>query len=1250
MNRGFKAIIVWLLTLLLAIPSFPITIIAETSQEINIKVLNISELENQTLTATQQFGDFTVTATSDKTVVIETHNKTADDGESFTKRLKLGGSGTAEYRSIHFSTSGEAVVTVYAMSASSSSADRKLNLYKLDGTLVASVNALGSALIKNTIEITEAGGYYFVSPDSGVNVYYISVQEGSSQSVQRPDWDEVEPPTIISVELDENDKSKIIITFELVTGDEGADKAYVYIKDSDRNEVDSILVGRSSDTIRTVTFVPESSGKYSFQIVAMRDDEETIKESNIVSFNFLLPLTPPYVSAYTAKDNSLLVEWEPVKEAERYIVEYKKAGEAEFKLASDNVTELSYTISNLEVGQEYVIRVTAVRGEDSASSEISKVVAEHPERKWKFARFGQSTSDIANRCEVLEGGKVIKLYSATYKEDGTIDKKGGKFTSFFDGISYYYTEVDPYKENFVFTATFHVDYLNPNVDGQEGFGIIIRDSIGEHGSTELFMTNSAAILATKLEKVFPDGTKVTLKDGLGTRFTYGLTQEHIEKNTTEGATVEYNAFSWDPNNVIKQGESYTLTLKKTNTGYHAILNNDPSTEIIMYDNYWKKLTVLDPEKIYVGLAVARGCNVTVTDISFITSDPATDPPPEPEPRPVIEPSYRVVSPTKTGNEDYKFVFLSNADGNLTVKDSKGNILIDNAEVKASVDFTKMFKLKKGINEYTVIFTPKEGYITEKGEILSSYETVEQKFTVIHKTYETQNNTIFVTPDGSPDGDGTIEAPLDIYTAVSYVRPGQTIILDGGVYKMTSGLKIPRGIDGTEEHRIVMTSMKGERAILDFAGAGGGFELWGSYWHIYGIDICNTDGNIKGMQIAGHHNIIESVNAYNNGDTGIQISGTSTEPFEKWPSHNLILNCTSYNNCDPGHNNADGFAAKLTVGEGNVFRGCIAYNNLDDGWDLYAKVDTGPIGAVVIENCVAYRNGTVLDGSASGEGNGFKLGGEGIPVRHVIRNSIAFANDGNGITSNSNPAIIVENTTSAFNGGSNYALYGKGDIERSFEARNNISYKGGKPDNIELASLRQDPSNYFDGKNINGETATEDWFVSTDINIVPERDASGTIDMKGLFELTDAAPQGVGAVIGPTPGSEIDEEPVSGITDEESSSDDESVPDDEGTSYDEGPVEDEESSNDEETSDDGEVSDDEETSGDRNGVESDSEDDSKDPEQTDDEQSAKDELVKTGSWIDIKALFIIGIMLLTIGVGLMCLEKRKINENMFRKAG
>ena len=62
---------------------------------------------------------------------------------------------------------------------------------------------------------------------------------------------------------------------------------------------------------------------------------------------------------------------------------------------------------------------------------------------------------------------------------------------------------------------------------------------------------------------------------------------------------------------------------------------------------------------------------------------------------------------------------------------------------------------------------------------------------------------------------------------------------------------------------------------------------------------------------------------------------------------LILNCTSYLNADKGYEDADGFAAKLTVGNNVVFDGCISYYNADDGWDLFAKVETGSIGMVTV---------------------------------------------------------------------------------------------------------------------------------------------------------------------------------------------------------------------------------------------------------------------------------------------------------------
>src|SRR5699024_8928719 len=147
----------------------------------------------------------------------------------------------------------------------------------------------------------------------------------------------------------------------------------------------------------------------------------------------------------------------------------------------------------------------------------------------------------------------------------------------------------------------------------------------------------------------------------------------------------------------------------------------------------------------------------------------------------------------------------------------------------------------------------------------------------------------------------------------------------------------------------------------------------------------------GFTVGGNHNVIDQSKFFENGNTGLQISRTDdATKIENWPSYNLILNSESYDNRDPSDNNADGFAAKLTTGVGNVFRGDISHNNIDDGWDLYTKVGSGAIGKVVIEDCIAYHNGYTSDGeNGKGDGNGFKLGGEGVSVPHVGKNRIAF---------------------------------------------------------------------------------------------------------------------------------------------------------------------------------------------------------------------------------------------------------------------
>jgi hypothetical protein len=295
-------------------------------------------------------------------------------------------------------------------------------------------------------------------------------------------------------------------------------------------------------------------------------------------------------------------------------------------------------------------------------------------------------------------------------------------------------------------------------------------------------------------------------------------------------------------------------------------------------------------------------------------------------------------------------------------------------------------------------------------------------------------------------------------------------------------------------------------------------LSGDWWTIEGIDIRNTPDNVKGLQVAGNDNIVRNLRTYGCGDTGLQISGSSAEPPEKWPRDNLIQNCVSHDNKDPAANNADGFAAKLTAGEGNVFSSCLAYHNIDDGWDLFSKIETGPIGAVLIEDCAAYGNGSLSDGSGNGDGNGFKLGGDGIAVPHVLRNSVAWINGASGITSNSNPAVIVERCTSYGNKGANISLYGKGDGARLFRVGGVISMAGGAGDLYREMPEPASADNYFwngaKSANAEGKTLGVGVYSSVDIaGVIPGQREDGAIDLKGLFELTPSAPADAGARLG-----------------------------------------------------------------------------------------------------------------------------------------
>jgi len=315
---------------------------------------------------------------------------------------------------------------------------------------------------------------------------------------------------------------------------------------------------------------------------------------------------------------------------------------------------------------------------------------------------------------------------------------------------------------------------------------------------------------------------------------------------------------------------------------------------------------------------------------------------------------------------------------------------------------------------------------------------------------TGSSVIYCSPKGGGDGK-TISTPTDVITAIKSVKAGGTIYLLDGTYNFNETIIIDEQNSGSAGAMKTISAYPGAKVTWDFSslsvsGTNRGVVLDGAYWHFYGFEIARAGDN--GMLLSGDNNKIEMMVFNDNQDTGLQISRyqTSYNTIAQWPSNNLILNCTSKNNCDNATmENADGFAAKLTCGEGNVFDGCMAYNNSDDGWDLFAKTETGPIGVVTLQNCVAFRNGFTEFGEGYGQcdGNGFKLGGSGVGSAHVVKNCLAFENLNCGFTDNNNPKLGSLTDCTAYNNGvggngkPNYSLYRCTDDGCDF--KNIISY-------------------------------------------------------------------------------------------------------------------------------------------------------------------------------------------------------------------
>lgn len=789
-------------------------------------------------------------------------------------------------------------------------------------------------------------------------------------------------------------------------------------------------------------------------------------------------------------------------------------------------------------------------------------------RQWHYAAFGSGVDTKNNGFEgALENGLTL------FSQSG----KGKIVPASTDGLAFYYTTINPHTENFTLSADVEVlEWTYSN--GQEGFGLMAADRVGEDGNNGSFWNNSYMNVISKVEynwdkaegKVSNVGDKYAMRLGPGSQEKTGVTPENLADGTTAGVfkstmlpldtSLARNAMAPATYNLVgnctngtgfpdyNPQTTFRLTIERNNTGYFLSYTDPTGHEITnkYYRDGQDALTVLDPSNIYVGFFASRNAKIKISNVTFETIHPAEDAPAEERPMETVEPHYTIESASTANNPSYDLVFYGNADGLLSVEDAlTGRTLAKDLVVKAGTKVRHNLTLQEGSNTFKVTFTPDPEFKVDEYTVLSTYESK----TFIHNVFlvDQGRDVVYIGPAGTKEADGSRQNPVDIYTAINQAIPGQKLVLLEGRYLLDKAVQMERGMDGEAGNEIILMADPGasSRPVLDFQEKSAGLVLGSSYWVLQGFDVTRTAAGQKGVQVSGHYNLLDNLHTYRNGNTGVQISrlmGSDTR--EEWPSHNLVLNCTSYLNADPGYEDADGFAAKLTIGEGNVFDGCIAAYNADDGWDLFAKVETGPIGKVVIKNSVAYKNGYDLgpDGEeiVAGNGNGFKMGGSSITGYHELHNSISFANRAKGIDSNSCPDIQVWNSTAYNNEAYNVAFYTNDVNTTDFGAQGILSYKDSNQvaeqirfkDGQDPAKVLGDSNYYFNffdqtnqSRNQSGDVVTAEWFVNLDMEKAIHggisRNADGSINMKGFLEPSNLAAEHTGARLGRTPSPVFD---------------------------------------------------------------------------------------------------------------------------------
>ena len=388
---------------------------------------------------------------------------------------------------------------------------------------------------------------------------------------------------------------------------------------------------------------------------------------------------------------------------------------------------------------------------------------------------------------------------------------------------------------------------------------------------------------------------------------------------------------------------------------------------------------------------------------------------------------------------------------------------------------------------------------------------------------------FVAVNGNDANAGSLAAPFaSVQRAQRAVGAGDTVWVRGGTYAMTEAqVAQNRRIwayvteldkSGSAGKPINYWAYRDEVPVFDFTNvkpAGcrvTAFHVSGSWLHFKGLTVTGVQVTITGhtqsicFDNQGSNNIYERLTMHDGQAIGFWLGKGS---------NNLVLNCDAYRNYDytsenKRGGNVDGFGFHAPMGStGNVFRGCRAWFNSDDGFDFI-----GAGASVTVENCWSFYNGYSPEFRSLGDGNGFKAGGYGIspdahipdPIpRHVIRGCVAVRNKAAGFYANHHHGGNDWLNNTAYLNGTNFNMLCRNataDVPGfGHRMKNDLGYKG-RAEVANLDAAAGDVTgNYFNLP----VKVEEKGFVSLDVaELVKPRQANGDLPEMAFLHLAQGS--------------------------------------------------------------------------------------------------------------------------------------------------